>query len=262
MGAGTGSEQANRHEEPGVSTGTSLTDGLEVELDPEDVWTLGQLIEAGAVSFPPDVAEELMTGYRILRASKYEPPEGSETEVELRGSGEASGIELPLDDLDEGGVTARQIVLAEVVDGDEQLAEDGATVEPGVDASRPPAQEGNDGPAQAIQPTVLEVPGAQETHELAQAVDRLADRIEAAGELAAAATPTSQAIPTDGRTNGALALDWAMIGLGLGVSTMLVIAAAFVADPVFAILGLALLVMCVFQAVPYLAESVDEGGEL
>lgn len=262
MGSGTGTEEARRTEEPAVETQTPLTDGLDVELDPADVWTLGQLIEAGAVSFPPGVAHEITTGYRVLQAGGYEPPEDAETEVELKGSGEASPIDLDLEDLDgDADVTARQVVLTEVVTEETEHVEAGATVEPSVEETRSAGdgEAGHDGTAaqadQRLQPAAR-LPAAEETEELTSAIERLAEGIEAAGD----AVPAQLEPPSTQKNsaNGALALDWAMIGLGLGVSTLLVIAAAFVTDPVFSILGLALLLMCVFQSLPYLAESADE----
>lgn len=269
MGAGTGSENASRHEEPAVETQTPLTGDLEVDLDPEDVWTLGQLIEAGAVSFPPGVAEELMTGYRILQASGYEPPEGAQTNVELRGSGEASDLDLPIEELEEaGGVTARRVILTEITSEEAEQAEDGTLVEPGVetDAEGQPRPDGSD--EAALEQALLQqaangpVAGPAETERLASAIEDLANKLE---DLPVErSTPETREEPASVdllNTHGALVLDWALIGLGLSVSTLLVLAAAVIADPVFAILGIALLVLCIFQAVPYLVEEAgaEEG---
>lgn len=266
MGGGTGSEHANRHEEPAVETQTSLTGDLEVDLDPEDVWTLGQLIQAGAVSFPPGVAEELMTGYRILQASGYRPPEGAETKVELRGSGQTAGLELPIEDLEEeGNLTARRVLLTEIASTEDEHREPGATVEPGVDAEAPSslaARDGDEAPAQSV-PASAPV-GPDETRRLAAAIERLADGIEETGtgsvELAAPPTATVQR-PESGLPFASLTVDWALIGLGLTVATLFVVAAGMLADPVFAILGLAVLGFACFQSYPYLAESSEEGEQ-
>lgn len=260
MGAGTGHEQANQHEEPAVETETSLTGDLEVDLDPADVWTLGQLIDAGAVSLPPNVAKELTTGYRILQASGYQPPEDAQTKVELRGSGEASGIDLPLEELEDAAdVTARRVVLAEITSAEEEHAEPGATVEPGVDADRsPPRRDGHEEPPAAHGAGL----DAEQTQRLAQAIERLADTVDD-GELASVEVEVSET--SDGSSARGTALpvasmtvDWALIGLGLAVSTAFVIAAGVLADPVFALLGLALLGFACFQSYPYLAETKEE----
>lgn len=262
MGSGTGSEQSRRTEEPAVETQTPLTDGLDVELDPVDVWTLGQLIEAGAVSFPPGVAQEITTGYRVLQAGGYEPPEDAKTGVELHGSGEASPVDLDLEDLEgDGQVTARQIVLAEVVTEEPEPEDEATEIEPVAEEQRAATEHGagRDGAPEsearpAPEPAVFAA--GEDAKQLTSAIERLAEQIEAAGEAAGLAV--EQTRPPGDSGHGALALDWAMIGLGLGVSTLLVIAAAFVADAVFSILGLALLVMCIFQSLPYLAESADD----
>lgn len=260
MGAGTGSEQAERHEEPAVETETSLTGNLEVDLDPADVWTLGQLIDAGAVSLPPGVAEELTTGYRILQASGYEPPEGAQTKVELRGSGDASGVELPIQQLDEAAdVTARRVVLAEITSAEEDRAEPGATVEPGVDAEPRPSR--RDGDEEAPGPPAAGL-DAERTQRLTQAIERLADTVEE-GDLATVQleAPDGADATRSRRTTlpvASMTVDWALIGLGLAVATAFVIAAGVLADPVFALLGLALLGFACFQSYPYLAETTED----
>jgi hypothetical protein len=259
MSGGPGTEQERRHEEPAVETTGSLTGDLEVDLDPEDVWTLGQLIEAEAVNLPPNVVDELMTGYRILQASGYEPPEDARTDVQLRGSGKASGIEVDLDDLDGADeVTARRVVLTEVTSEDAR-GDDREHTEP----ARGPAA-GRDGGrprAAATSLTPDAVPGPEDAQRLADAIETLADEVREL-EVPEQADGTQPA-PTSPQlvdARGALVLDWALIGLGLGVSTILVLAAAAITDPVFAILGIALLIMCVFQSVPYLVEDTEEGG--
>lgn len=251
MGQGTG--QARQHEEPGVDTQASLTGDLEIDLEPDDVWTLGQLIEADVASFPPGVAQEIMTGYRILQGAGYRPAD--ETDVELRGAGDVSGLALPEGALDDDeSLFSRQIVVAELVEQ-----------EP---ASEDPAEEGDDeAPAQPAddrveQMAAMQAVAGEHAARLAEAVERLAEGFEAQAEEDTSATPattTSVEVAQPPTTNLAtVTVDWALIGLSLTVSTVFVIAAGFLADPVFAILGLALLGFAAFQSYPYLADS-EEG---
>jgi hypothetical protein len=258
MGGGTGTTQ---HEEPAVETEASLTGDLEVDLDPEDVWTLGQLLEAGAVSLPPRVAEELTTGYRILQASGYEPPEDAETDVDLRGSGEATGIELPVDGDEPTELEARRVILAEIATEETEPSPEGEAVEPGVDvqprSAEPEAADAEQrGPPRAAAPAV----DRQHTQRLAEAIDELADAVEEVARHDDRSQARRASLAGTMGVQDGLVLDWALIGIGLGVSTMLVLASGVVADPVFAILGIALLVLCVFQAVPYLVEDADQEG--
>jgi len=254
MGAGTPSGRTKQHEEPGVeSTKAALTGDLEVDLEPDDVWTLGQLIEADVASFPPGIAQEIVTGYRILQGAGYQP--AGDTEVQLQGVGDVTGLPLPegaLDE-DEGSIFSRQIVVTELTET--EPAEEEAETEPAAPTRQEAAGAGG-------QPAAGAAPVAGEQAErLADAVEQLAEGLErSATDLTQdtqAATDT-QVVPATDTRLARVTVDWALIGLGLTVSTMFVIAAGFLADPGFAILGLALLGFAAFQSYPYLADT-DRG---
>lgn len=278
-GTRTGSKASQ--DEKAVNTGDTLTGGIEVDLSPEDIWTLGQLLEAGAVSFPPKVTQEITTGYRILQGAGFEPEDGGTTQVELRGSGETAAIELPEDGFpdEDSGIISRQVILTEVTartseDAGEQAASeaerDDQLLQPQVNKSE--AENPSLSPLAAPKPAAGSIAG-QQSERLAESLDRLAEALsgdphqhtqaqelsQPAGELERAAHPAANvAASSSGLRADAFSLDWAMISLGLTTSTFLVIAAAFLHDPVFGILGLALLTFSAFHAVPYLAEALEE----
>lgn len=278
-GTRTGSKASQ--DEKAVNTGDTLTGGIEVDLSPEDIWTLGQLLEAGAVSFPPKVTQEITTGYRILQGAGFEPEDGGTTQVELRGSGETAAIELPEDGFpdEDSGIISRQVILTEVTartseDAGEQAASeaerDDQLLQPQVNKSE--AEGPSLSPLAAPQPGAEAIAGPQ-SERLAEALDRLAEALsrdprqntqaqgqpQAAGDLGRADdTAVNAAASSSGLRADAFSLDWAMISLGLTTSTFFVIAAAFLHDPVFGILGLALLTFSAFHAVPYLTEALEE----
>lgn len=278
-GTRTGSKASQ--DEKAVNTGDTLTGGIEVDLSPEDIWTLGQLLEAGAVSFPPKVTQEITTGYRILQGAGFEPEDGGRTQVELRGSGETAAIELPEDGFpdEDSGIISRQVILTEVTARTSEDAGETAVSEAERDDQLLQHQVNEaeaEGPS--LSPLAAPHPGAEaiegpQSERLAEALDRLAETLsrdphqntqaqgqpQAAGDLGRADdTVVNAAASSSGLRADAFSLDWAMISLGLTTSTFFVIAAAFLHDPVFGILGLALLTFSAFHAVPYLAEALEE----
>lgn len=248
-------------------TAGSIQDALEVELDPVDVWVLGQLIEAEAASFPPEIEQEIKDGYRILKLSGYTPPpvEGHtnvdltalpeerdrarppearqdptvDTETEPPGglppSDDAGSEAEPppdpeparLEDVLETAPAEREVVLAEI------------TTEP----------------AHARLETLLNESTAQTAAAMTDIEARLDDVLAAArAEDTAAAKPSSR---RDDLT--ATAVDVGLIGLDVLVAGLFALAAAALADAVFAVLSLGLVGVALFLAAPYLVprEEVD-----
>lgn len=237
--------ETGSHEETEPLDPTSLSDGVQVELSQADVWVLGQLIEAGTASFPPEIEADILDGYRILKMSGYSPPPTrGHTSVEVVAG----------EDADEPTGAARDVVVDEV----EPPAPAGAGSEQGAEAVLPQIRlrevllaEVSTVPADADAEGTRDELGSRpgQTDALAAAVDHLADRIGALGEGASAGQATGDQRSADVRP---LVVDWALVGIAVTSATLFVGAAALLADPVFGLLAVGLLGLATFLAYPYL----------
>lgn len=232
-------------EEPAVE---SRTAGFDVDLEPADVWTLGQLIEVNAVQFPPGVAGKIMGAYRILKASGYQPAAGEEpqhTDVALPE--ELDDPEAAPEDLEtaDPAPPTREVVVAEV------------TTKP-----QPDPPEGQT-PDDELQPAVADLAEAfprDELDSLSSAVEALTEQIDDAAWARKRASQKAKASEAaDQQALRELVLDGALAGLATLVATLLAAAAALLSDPVFAVLALAPLGLAGLLAYPYMANPRVEG---
>ncbi len=247
MGAETTTEPTppTPHTEP--LSPDSLADGVKVDLSPVDIWVLGQLIEAGAASFPPDIENDLLNGYRILQGSGYEPPPTKGLpNVEIVASLEeddpgkldpdehamldatASEPKLP---------TVREVVLEEIPAEPEGDAWELA--HPLADPTSAPKPNG----AHASQPVLDAGP-----------LDRVADEVQALREELSSVTAQAQkaAREEDDEPAGSHVFDAALGSVALLVSALFTAAGALVGDPALAAIGLGLVLALAWLAYPYL----------
>lgn len=240
--------QPGPHEETEPLDLKSPADGVQVELSQADVWVLGQLIDAGTASFPPEIEEDILAGYQILKMSGYSPPPSKgHTSVEVI-AGEES---------DESGGVGRDVVVDEV----EPPAPAGAGPEEADEAVIPQIRlrevllaeistAPTDADAEASRDELGSSSGQRD--ELAAALDHLADRIGGLGQ----ASSTSRASGDQGSTDvRPVVVDWALVGIAVTSATLFVGVATLLADPVFGILAVGLLVLAAFLAYPYLEGS-------
>lgn len=237
--------QPGPHEETEPLDLTSPSDGVQVELSQADVWVLGQLIDAGTATFPPEIEEDILAGYQILKMSGYSPPPSrGHTSVEV----------IAGDEPDEPGAVGRDVVVDEV----EPPAPTGAGPEQAAEAVIPKIRlrevllaEISTAPADADAEATRDelASGSGQTDELAAAVDHLAVRIGALGQGASGGQATGDRGSTDVRL---LVVDWALVGIAVTSATLFVGAATLLADPVFGLLAVGLLGLAAFLAYPYL----------
>lgn len=239
-------------------------DQLPVTLEAEDVWVVGQLLDADAVDLPPGVERQIREAYRILKATGFSPGGADEpSAVDLRfdtdGVAESLGDHEAPGDL-EPGQRFREVVVREV-DPDEAdalagarevLVEEVPAEDPAPDATEPAprraggAAHGVEGAARADEvPTVQLADREAERERLAEAIEdaasTVARRIEAAGERAAEPAPASASPP-------ALGVDAVLSGAAVLVASVFAVAAALGSDPVFGALAVAVLVFAALHA--------------
>ncbi len=249
-------------------TAGSIRDALEVELDPVDVWVLGQLIEAEAASFPPEIEQEIMDGYRILKLSGYTPPPAEgHTDVDLTALPEERDRARSPEPSQSPSLDTETEPLPSPPPSDDA----GSAAEPPPDPEparleevleTAPAErevvlaEITTEPSQARLEALLNEHMAGTSAALADIEARLDEVLAAAPAKDAAAT----ARPSGGRDDlTATAVDVGLIGADVLVAALFALAAAALADAVFAVLSLGLVGVALFLAAPYLvaAEEVD-----
>lgn len=225
MGEATGDRRGSASYSKLGEGSATVSDEIRVDLAPADLWVLGQLIEADAASFPPEIEEEILTGYRILKGSGYEPPPSrGHTRVELSASMEPEEQHEPsqparsatLGEQAGGSVHVREVVLAEI------------TSEPSKGQTA----------AGATHPEALEAHLAA----IGGALDRIAAQMQAASR-------------DRERSRGgveAAVVDLGLAGLNVLTAVLFVLAAAILGDAVFTILGIGALGLAGFLAAPHL----------
>lgn len=221
---------------------TSLQEGVHIDLTPHDVWVLGQLIEADAASLPRDAEESILDGYRILKATGYEPPQkGDPPNVDLTA---------PRDEAQLAAATphpptreAPASVLREVLITEVETAEPAASTK-----DDPPASQA------ALQ---AQEPIAPALERVAAAVEELKEEVTPHQEPATDPTPETKEQPESG-FSPRLVFDAILITASVLVASLFVTAGALLQDPVFAALALGLMAAAAWLILPWMREYATE----
>lgn len=240
---------------PGSPLPTDVEEGsIQVDLDPIDVWVLGQLVEAEAVRVPQGLEDQLLDGYRILEVGAWEPPAKARRQLEelerkLGVRDEASpDAEATETGREQAPSAAREAPVSEAEDEDPRLGVREVLVRE-VDAEGPAADTaGEDAVPEQGRHPAREV---FDTRRLADAMERVAEAVDAEAEADAEAQAAGVDAPASAASEPAaqtVTVDQALAG----ASGVLVVAFALTAvalpDPIFAVLAVALLGVTVLAA--------------
>lgn len=222
---------------------TSLQEGVHIDLTPHDVWVLGQLIEADTASLPRDAEESILDGYRILKATGYEPPaKGDPPNVDLtapRDEAQLAASTPPAMTREAPASVLREVLIAEI-----------KTAEPS-----PSAQE--DPPA-SLASFQAQEPIAPALERVAAAVEELKEDATHQQEPVMDSTPETTEQPGSS-LSPRLVFDVILTTASVLVASLFVTAGAFLQDPVFAALALGLMAAAAWLILPWMREDATEG---
>lgn len=222
---------------------TSLQEGVHIDLTPHDVWVLGQLIEADTASLPRDAEESILDGYRILKATGYEPPtEADPPNVDLKAPHDEAQLAAatPHATTPEAPASVlREVLITEV-----------KTADPS-----PITHETPPDPSTGLQ---AQEPIAPALERVAAAVEELKEEVTPHHEPATDSTPEPKEQPASGLSSR-LVFDAILITASVLVASLFVTAGALLQDPIFAALALGLMATAAWLILPWMREDATGG---